>query len=206
MRRDIYSWPHSCMFPILQSWKVCLGGLKKSMLCIVASHNVLCATDIVYARMFMPHDVECSRLDALSLFVLFYLSQGFERLNSAQTFLDAKHFCNDDKRETNRNRGSGHGLVSFLCVAHFVHECICMHMRPHTPMVDPVAAFSEGHHRPTTTLSLCVLSCLFLFCLLSCLFVLSVVVLFLVLSVSSFLCLFCLLFPCVYFRPLFSSL
>ena len=31
-----------------------------------------------------------------------------------------------------------------MCVAHFVHECICMYMRTHTPMVDPVAAFSEG--------------------------------------------------------------
>ena len=58
------------------------------MLCIVAWHNVLCATDIVHARMFMPHDVECSRLDALSLFVLFYVSQGLERLQSAQTCLD----------------------------------------------------------------------------------------------------------------------
>ena len=96
VRRDICSWLHSCMFPTLQSWKVCLVGLKKSMRCIVAWHNVLGATDIVYARMFMPHDVECSRLDALSLFVLFYVSQGLERLKSAQTCLDAKHFCNDD--------------------------------------------------------------------------------------------------------------
>ena len=71
------------------------------MRCIVSWHNVLCATGILYVRrMFMPHDVECSRLDALSLFVLFYASQGLERLKSAQTCFDAKHFCNDDKRET----------------------------------------------------------------------------------------------------------